>query len=233
MENNEKYYHLIQPYIEREKSTCSYCDRLDPLILYYGDDFYITNVIGAYMPGYVQLCSYEHRTSITGILPTEYEEFEYLLSCIRKAFKQVYGTGGICFEHGQAGSCMYTENHINSLCHHMHVHCLPVEIDIHQDIVSIAKEYTEVKNINDMVHYRNEILRGGAYLYFSPTQDTAFMYNVLNESVPRQFLRKCVARKLNIIEKADWIKYPGVEYYAQTILDLKSILEEIIRSGLN
>jgi len=36
-----------------------------------------------------------------------------------------------------------------------------------------------------------------------------FMYNVSGKDVPRQFLRRCVASKLSIPEKANWIEYPG------------------------
>lgn len=35
------------------------------------------------------------------------------------------------------------------------------------------------------------------------------MYNVNGKDVPIQFLRRCVASKLSIPEKANWIEYPG------------------------
>ena len=220
------YYDCIHPYITYQKNTCSYCDRLDPLIIYYGSSFYITVAIGAYVPGYIQLCSYEHRTSATGILPSECEEFEILLKAIRNSFMKVYGTYGICFEHGQAGSCLWTENHVNSLCHHMHIHCLPVTVNAHQEISSRFPDFNKVENIYEMIEVRKDILKGGSYLYFSPNPEEQYMYNVTNQDVPRQYLRSCIASLIGIPEKADWIKFPGVEYYESTINLLKKAIEE-------
>ena len=229
MEKNNIYYQAIKPYITGESASCSYCDRIEPLIIYHGRHFYITVAIGAYMPGYIQLCSYKHRTSVTGILPVEREEFNFLSVTIRNSFKSVYGNYGIGFEHGQAGTCLWKENHINSLCHHMHVHYLPSTINIHDDIASIFYNYTEVSDIYDMVKFRENVLCGNPYLYFSPTPDKGYMYNVTGLDVPRQYLRSCVANKLGISEKADWQKYPGDEYYEQTI----KVLSDSIAKEMN
>lgn len=220
MERNSIYYSAIEPYITGDSKTCSYCDKIEPLILYYGKYFYVTAAIGAYMPGYIQLCSYYHRTSATGIISTEREEFKRLSKAIRNSFQSVYGNYGIGFEHGQAGTCLWRENHIHSLCHHMHVHFLPTEIDIHNDIVAKFSDYIEVADIDDMIEIRKNVLCGAPYLYFSPTLNRGYMYSVADIEVPRQFLRRCVAEQLGISEKADWQEYPGVEFYEQTIKDL-------------
>lgn len=217
---NSLYYNAIKPYITGESTTCSYCDRIDPLILYRGKSFYVTAAIGSFLPGYIQLCSNHHRTSATGILEAEREEFRKLSLAIRKCFFEVYGNYGIGFEHGQAGTCMWKENHINSLCHHMHIHFLPIELDIHDTIRSYFGEFTDVIDIDDMVKIRTNVLCGAPYLFFSPHPNQGYMYDVSNREVPRQFLRRCVAEKMDIPEKADWQMYPGVEYYAKTIEDL-------------
>jgi diadenosine tetraphosphate (Ap4A) HIT family hydrolase len=230
MRNNNIFYEVIKPYITGDIKSCSYCDKLEPLILYYGKHFYVTVAIGAYMPGYIQLCSYQHRTSATGILPVEREEFQRLSNAIRNSFMKVYGNYGIGFEHGQAGTCMWRENYINSLCHHMHVHFLPAIIDIHEDILARFNDFTEVRSIDDMIKIRQEVLCGRPYLYFSLKPNKGCMYNVANLDVPRQFLRKCVADKLGIPQKADWQEYPGVEHYEQTIRELsKPIAKEMSR----
>jgi len=220
VKKNNIYYKAITPYITGGSASCSYCDRIEPLIIYYGRHFYITVAIGAFMPGYIQLCSYKHRTSATGVLPVEREEFTLLSAAIRNSFKIVYGNYGIGFEHGQAGTCLWKENYINSLCHHMHIHYLPTEINIHDIITSDFYEYIEVSNIYDMVKVRKDVLCGNPYLYFSHTPDKGYMYNVAGLDVPRQYLRKCVANKLGIPEKYDWLKYPGDEYFEQTIKEL-------------
>ncbi|MDR2535774.1 MAG: hypothetical protein LBD29_07055 [Treponema sp.] len=224
----DRFYEAIKPYIIGDSPSCSYCDRIDPLIIYRGRHFYVTAAIGAYVHGYIQLCSYQHRTSATGILASEREEFQKLFQAIRNTFMNVYGNYGIAFEHGQAGTCLWRENHITSLCHHMHIHFLPVVLDIHGEIVSRFNNFTTVKNIYDMVKIRQKILCGEQYLFFSPTPDKGYMYNVAGLDVPRQFLRRCVAEKLGIQEKADWQEHPGTQFFEQTISDLsKPIVEEM------
>lgn len=230
MKQDTNFRKYIEPYVTGQKNSCSYCDRIDPLIIYYGEHFYITSAIGSYMPGYIQLCSYKHRTSATGILSTEYDEFEKLNQGIRICFKKVYGTYGICFEHGQAGSCLWTENNINSLCHHMHIHYLPASIDIHPQISHNYSDFYKVNSVADMIKIRKEMLRGGAYLYFSPTINVGYMYDVSNINVPRQFLRRCVAEKLGCTEKADWCSYTGEEYFQSTIDQLKKLFETELKN---
>jgi hypothetical protein len=228
---DEKLFHeAIKPYTMGETNSCSYCDRIKSLIVYYGEHFYITAGIGAFMPGYIQLCSYMHRTSATGILAQEREELEILTNAIRKSFFKVYGNYGISFEHGQAGSCLWTSNFINDLCHHMHIHYVPCEINIHDDITANFPDYFEVKNIYDMMKIRQNVLCADQYLYFSPQPKIGYMYKVSGLDVPRQFLRRCVAEKLGMAERADWQTYPGVEFFDKTINDLKDVIASGVKN---
>ena len=214
----------IEPYITEERQTCSYCDIIDSLVLYRGTHFYVTAAIGSYMPGYVQLCSYQHRTSATGIRLNEYTEFMHLSQVIRRCFSKTYGNSGICFEHGQAGTCLWTENNASSLCHHMHIHFVPARMDIHKKIADSFPTYFTVSDIAEMVKIRTEVLQGGPYLYFSNNQEFGYMYDVSGREVPRQFLRRCVSEELEITHRADWKQYPGVEFFAQTISDLSQMI---------
>lgn len=224
------YYQAIKPYITGETKSCSYCDKIDELIIYRGKHFYITLAIGSYMAGYIQLCSYKHRTSVTGLYKDEYGEFEMLSEVIRRSFYRAYGNYGICFEHGQAGTCLWRENHVNSLCHHMHIHFLPVVIDIHDDIKKLYPNFIVVHNLEEMVKFRQDVLCAEPYLFFSIVPENGYMYNIAGCEVPRQFLRRCISEKLGILEKADWQEYPGIEYFNQTIKDLSKIIrEEVIK----
>jgi len=223
------YLECIRPYLNGDATTCSYCDKIDPLIIYRGRDFFITVAIGAYMPGYIQLCSNAHRTSATGILDEEYSEFALLSTAIRNSFFNVYGNNGICFEHGQAGMCLWKKNNFSSLCHHMHIHYLPISINIHECIKSIFPNFFVVHNIEEMISVRRNILCSEPYLYYSPTPEMGYMYSVADVDVPRQFLRHCVADKLGISEKADWCEYPGIEFYDQTKIDLSNAINEEVK----
>lgn len=230
---NKKYYdNIILPYINKSAKTCSYCDKLTPLIICESTYFYVTVAIGSYVEGYVQLCAKSHRTAATGVLSYEREELELMKSVINETYKKVYQTEGIAFEHGQAGSCLWGENrkkNMMSLCHHMHVHYLPIEIDISNEIKRLFDEVYRVKDIYEMMKVRTDILQAEQYLYFQTKYKTGFMYNVNGKNVPRQFLRRCVANKLKIPEKANWTKYPGTEFFEGTISKLKPVIDNIYK----
>lgn len=85
---NDEILRVIEPYLTGRATTCSYCDKLDELILYEGDHFYITNAIGAFVPGYIQLCAKNHRTAATGVESYEIRELVFLKTAIRTAYKE-------------------------------------------------------------------------------------------------------------------------------------------------
>ncbi len=62
------------------------------------------------------------------------------------------------------GGCC--EKNMVSLCHHMHIHYLPVKIDINPEIKKLFDEVYEVNDIYDMTKIRTEVLHTEQYLYF-------------------------------------------------------------------
>ena len=232
--DNDEVYRAIEPYLTGRATTCSYCDKLDELIIYEGDYFYITNAIGAFVPGCIQLCAKSHRTAATGVESYEIQELVLLKAAIREAFEETYGNSGIAFEHGQAGSCLWgrdAEKNEASLCHHMHIHYIPRRIDIHAEIAELCPQYYEVQSHLDMLEVRNEKLEAEQYLYFEPESNKGYMYSVSGCNIPRQFLRSCVAKALGIPERADWQAYPGVEFYDTTRQALQPRLLQAIREN--
>lgn len=226
------YFSIVKPYITGKAKSCSYCNKLTPLIILETRFFYITAAIGSYIEGYIQLCAKAHRTAATGVASYERNELEIMKALINDSYKEAYGTDGIAFEHGQAGSCLWGEDYLknmSSLCHHMHIHYLPIKIDINNEIMALFPERYEVKDIYDMLKVRSEILSAEQYLYFQKGYKNGFMYNVNNKQVPRQFLRRCIAEKLKIPEKANWSVYPGVEFFDKTINKLKPIMHRIYK----
>lgn len=191
--SKEYYDETISPYINKTAVTCSYCDKLNPLIICESTYFYVTAAIGSYVEGYIQLCAKSHRTAATGVYSYERDELELMKSVINDTYKEVYQTDGIAFEHGQAGSCLWgdsCEENMVSLCHHMHIHYLPVKIDINPEIKKLFDEVYAVKDIYDMTKIRTEVLNAEQYLYFQKGYKDGFMYNVNGKDVPRQIFKK-------------------------------------------
>lgn len=228
----QDYQRLISPYLEGSATTCSYCDKLDPLILLEGNYTYITIAIGQYVEGYLQLCTKHHRTAQTGLYDHETEELILMKRVIRETYKQVYGTPGVAFEHGKAGSCLWrnTQEKMVSLCHHCHVHFVPRAINIRDLIKEYISEEIPVHSIAELKNVRKDILESEAYLYFEDTDLKGYVYPAADVEIPRQFLRTCVAKELGVPERGDWVSYPGIEFYNDTKTKLVPVLQEVYQT---
>ena len=226
---------LIDPYLKGTASTCSYCDHLDPLILQEGIHTYITIAIGQIVEGYLQVCSQQHRTATTGLHQHEMPELEKMKRIIRDSYERVYKNRGIAFEHGKAGSCLWKDDKIGhkyDLCYHAHIHFIPVEIDIRDGIKEFLPKELIIRNLSELKEFRTQELGNDSYLYFEDSQEVGYAYPVNEEEIPRQFLRKLVASALDLPEKADWVKYPGTEYFEIIKNKLGPVIREIYNNTL-
>ncbi|MCK5217757.1 MAG: hypothetical protein KAJ93_08210 [Methanosarcinales archaeon] len=224
---------LIDPYLKGEASTCSYCDHLDDLILQEGQHTYITIAIGQIVEGYLQVCSKEHRTAATGLNDNEANEMHQMKKIVRDAYKKVYGNNGIAFEHGKAGSCHWDENQEGNkydLCYHAHIHFVPVEIDIRYRIKEYIPAEIIINSMEELKDFRTYELGNDSYLYYEDSNEVGYVYPVNDENIPRQFLRSCVAKELNIPDRANWIKYPGSEYFEKTKTKLGPVINSLFKS---
>ena len=71
---DQEYNNAIRPYISGTSQECSYCKKINELILFEGKHTYITLVIGSFVEGYLQVCSRHHRTAATGLSTLETQE---------------------------------------------------------------------------------------------------------------------------------------------------------------
>ena len=229
-ENRKVYEDAIRPYITGEAESCSYCDHLDPLILIEGVHTYVTLAIGQIVEGYVQICTQKHRTAATGLFEPESIELAGMKKIVRAAYREVYGNPGVAFENGKAGSCLWkekTEHNMKDLCHHTHIHYLPVEIDIRKRIEETLPEVIIVHSLRELAEVRRDELESRPYLYFEDGSETGYVYPVDDMKIPRQFLRKCAAEELGVPERADWLTYPGVELFEKGKEKLQPVLTRL------
>jgi diadenosine tetraphosphate (Ap4A) HIT family hydrolase len=230
------YHSVIEKYLRGNAETCSYCDFLNPLVLLRGEFLYITLAIGAFCEGYLQICTLRHRTASTGIDSQERQELNVMIETVRRTYDQTYMTRGIMFEHGQAGSCLWGEDalmNLTSLCHHMHIHCVPKNMNIHNTINKTFPKYFEVCSPEQMLEIRRDELGAEQYLFFLPPSGCGYMYDVKDITVPRQFLRTCVATELGKKELANWQTHPGIEYFEETKSKLTDVLTKNYKEFLD
>jgi diadenosine tetraphosphate (Ap4A) HIT family hydrolase len=220
MSNYDLYSKIIEPYINGTATSCSYCDFLEPLIIYEGKYIYVTVAIGQIIPGYTQISVKKHRTAITGLYDFETKELIKIKSALKKAYEEVYGVRGIAFEHGQTASCLWGadyEKNEKTLCYHAHIHFIPVNIDIRSAIEKYIPVPSVINDIWELKQIREDVLQGEPYLYYEDENDIGYVYPVSDDCfIPRQFLRSCVAEVLNLSERTDWIASPGIEYFEET-----------------
>ena len=215
----DDYDGVIAPYVTGAAKTCSYCDQLQPLILLEGPHTTVNLAIGHMVPGYVQVCSRSHTVSSAELRSDAAEEFDFIADIIRRTFERVYGTLGIAFEHGKAGACLWRKGDLEALrdlCHHAHVHFVPLNVDLLPRIASGIKTYLRIEKWRDLGVLRQDVLTSGAYLYYDDVR-SAYVFPVAStHNLRPQFLRTCLAEALGRPEIADWRAYTGTELFAET-----------------
>ena len=226
------YIKAIEPYISRTAQTCSYCDHIEPLILQEGIHTYVTIAIGQIVEGYTQICTQEHRTSAASLSDDEAKELIKMKQVVRASYEDVYGCRGIAFEHGQAGSSLWiasSEQNTQNLCYHTHIHFVPVRVDIRHLIEECIPQYFVVNDIWELRMFRKNVLQEEAYLYFEGENEVGYVYPVENRTIPRQFLRTCLAKELGLSERADWMTYPGIEYFEEGKRKLQPVIRKYFK----
>jgi len=124
--------------------------------------------------------------------------FNHLRAYIEKIYKARYG-GFTCYEHGRAGSCMNVSG--ADACHHMHVHFLPISVDLHSLIGrEITNNRLEWRYLSD---WHNTY---GHYLLTGNTTAGYHFYNLssIDKELPPHYIRNKLASALDCTERANW-----------------------------
>jgi hypothetical protein len=231
----EEYDAVITPYITGAVATCSYCDRLTPLTLFEGPHTTVNLAIGHMVSGYVQVCSRSHVVSAAELRSDAAAEFDFIADAVRHVFAEVYGTRGIVFEHGKAGACLWRAGDpvaLRDLCHHAHVHFVPLNVDLLPRIEAAGMPKIRVQAWSDVRTLREQLFTAGAYLYYARDRD-AYVFPVSDAQALRpQFLRTCLAEELGQPMIGDWRAHPGTSLFNQTRAELVAPLcRELRRRG--
>lgn len=231
----DDYEAVIAPYVEGTAKTCSYCDELAPLTLLEGQHTAVNLAIGHMVPGYIQVCSRSHVVSAAELRSDAAHEFDFVADAIRQVFVNVYGTRGIVFEHGKAGSCLWRAGDLEALrdlCHHAHVHFVPLNVDLLPRIETAGTPKIRVRQWSDVRSLREQVLTTGAYLYYANSRD-AYVFPVASpQALPRHFLRTCLAEELGQATIADWRAHTGASLFNRTREEIFAPLcEELRRRG--
>jgi len=174
-------------------SGCVFCiarddpelmDEVENSVLYETDHFFVVPTLGAFVEGYLLICSKCHFDNFFSLPEFMEKEFKLLKRKVSEVLEENYGALFL-FEHGGGGP----ERDSGAACiDHAHLHVIPTRADVRGLVQSSGTR------VPCLIEDLPPQLRGKSnYFYFeSKLQGEALL---LTDRPPRQFIRKlvCVA----------------------------------------
>lgn len=184
----------------QEFTKCIFCEPPIKKILAETENLYITYDACALLDGHAEIHTKEHIGCSAEVDAKVFGEFVELKAWLGKLISDTYGSVSF-YEHGRAGHCSMTVDGV--ICHHFHMHALPFNDDISNQVTSDISEPIIIKDEYDIPKLYEEY---DQYLYFEDTQATKYFFPVTRE-IPSHYLRTMIATSIGKPERADWEKY--------------------------
>ncbi|HEU5107944.1 MAG TPA: hypothetical protein VFT95_05250 [Micromonosporaceae bacterium] len=108
-------------------SGCVFCADLDQIV-YRTDDLFVLPDLAPLVDGHALICARAHYPSVADLPESSARELDRLCDRVRSLYLREYGAYAM-FEHGRTGHCLRRRPE-ERICHHMHVHVLPLPGDL-------------------------------------------------------------------------------------------------------
>jgi diadenosine tetraphosphate (Ap4A) HIT family hydrolase len=177
---------------------CIFCDGTHHKILFSDENFVVALDNFPLTEGHLLIFSKNHY-GCAGEVPQEM--LSSLVQIKNTVLDLLYAQykKAIFYEHGRAGGCV-SFGPDERLCHHFHLHALPVACDVSSIIKKQVPQHIRMNSFGDI----NDLFaRYGEYLYFENNDRVATMYPVSGK-IPPHFLRTLIANALDAPQLADW-----------------------------
>lgn len=190
---------------------CEFCMPLKQLVIYESENFAVLYDPFPLTKGHLMISTHLHY-GCGGELDHELvEELMQLKIALTQQLKKKYPLV-ICYEHGRAGGC-HSSNHTERACHHMHLHLLPFELDVSEQITaflpeSIPASYPEIPRL---FHSK------GNYVYYENSRNEGFFYSAEGHKIPSHLLRTLISNLNQTPERADWENYTNYAVFEETL----------------
>lgn len=175
---------------------CIFCNPPALELLTETSNFYVTFDASPLVEGHVDIHTKEHIGCAAEMEPSIYEEFIALKRWIAAIIKKHYGVVSF-YEHGRAGHCGMTVDGV--ICHHFHLHALPLKEDISKEISEISSPIS-LKDESEISQLYEEY---DQYLYFENKEGTKYFFPV-NDTLPSHYLRTVIANAIGRPQRANW-----------------------------
>ncbi len=197
---------------------CDLCKRENESsrILLETKNFYVMPTLGQIIEGYLVICTKEHYIGLSHLPEKLLEELEDLKEKCKEVLGKVY-TSPLFFEHGSITEC----NKAGACIDHAHLHVVPFETDIFEDIAKNFKP-RKISNLKE-VRIQNE--RQVPYLYYENQKGDKYVFEI-NSIIPSQYLRQVISSKTKEPFKWDWRTYPQEELVKKSVEKLKPLFKK-------
>lgn len=206
-------------------ADCVYCKYLagirghNEATVYRSKNFFVIPGSGQYAKGYLLVMPIAHIMSNAELSPEHLKEFKEVVEDIETILKITYGKEVLIWENGSGNGGVGKAK--DSIVH-SHVHFLPSTLTS-DDVADVSGfQFTEITLEDLHLYTQNSYL-----LMRTPDKE----HWVINDNpklyIPRQYLRQITAKEYGIPNDLwNWRKYPFVENMHQTVMDIKTALEE-------
>jgi len=180
-------------------------------VIFESANFFVVPSLGQIVEGYLLICSKEHFIGL-GQLPKKLlDELRVVQTKTKDVLSGQY-TNPIFFEHGPTSSTKK-----GGCCiEHAHLHAVPVNIDIFDDISKNFKAI-EIKNYFPL---NKQFKKGTPYFYYENQKGNKYLFE-LPQIIPSQYLRRLIAVRINAPNRWNWMECPGIKEFNRTIRKLK------------
>lgn len=161
-------------------------------ILLETSNWFAVPTIGSLTAGYVLLVHKQHYLSLADVPYSSYEEMLSLKKHIESVLAECLGLDCVTFEHGTSNPFSKGANSVD----HVHIHIVPFERPIWQDIVSTISPLS-IKDIDnyERLYQEWQSIHPDSYLLFQDTNQKIY-YIPDASNMPSQLFRKCLAPHL-------------------------------------
>lgn len=188
-------------FAEIQKFTnCIFCEPPEKKILTETKNFYVTYDACALLDGHAEIHTKEHIGCSAEVGDEIFDEFVELKTWLGGLVSSIFGNVSF-YEHGRAGHCSMTVDGV--ICHHFHMHALPLTNDISSRVASDISNPIIIKDEYAIPKLYEEY---DQYLYFENIQGVKYFFPVTGD-IPSHYLRTVIATSIGKPERADWENY--------------------------
>ncbi len=159
----------------------------DGTLLYQDDNLYIQVDISPLTRGHILIISNYHYLNFYEMPDNIKEDVTKIKNCLKRLYKELYGTDVLFFEHGSAQS-----GYAGASIDHAHLHCIPYISDKVRIKRSLSRSFG--KSIKCDILAPSKFHNEFSYLYLESEKDGKCIYKV--DKLPSQYLRKLVFNRL-------------------------------------